>query len=275
MPITVHGFGATWNAPAGAHPLALVLNRGLRVVGVSFVDRTADQGSSVTCQGDSSGRHTFVLDRVSIDAADLPVRMGLCAASIVRSSIHSHGTSRSMSISHPSSMSIDRTLIDGGGGIAAVGGLTAAIQITNSVIANQTGNALQSINQAEVGMGRISVRFTTIINSSVSCPQLSGLIGIYNSIVLNQGSGAPADTISGAGCTVSYTTVFPQRTTLSGDHDKLDVDPLLKDPANGDYHLTSASPAVDAAGETGTPDSDGAARPQGARSDTGAFELVP
>ena len=55
----------------------------------------------------------------------------------------------------------------------------------------------------------------------------------------------------------------------------IDVDPLLKDPANGDYHLTPASPAVDAAGETGTPDFDGTARPQGAQSDMGAFELVP
>ena len=267
MIITVQGFGATWNAPAGAHSLALTLsNGGLRVEGVSF-------GGSVTCQGDSVRRYAFELDRVSIDAEDVPLSIYRCATSIARSSIRSHGTRTSISIAYFWPVSIDRTLITGGGGIAAAG---TPVQITNSVIANQTGSALRASNIAELSVGQICVKFTTIINSMVSCSLSTGFIGVHNSIVLNQVSGAPADTISsGSRCTVSYTTVFPQGTRFPGDHNKLDVDPLLKDPANGDYHLTPASPAVDAAGETGTPDFDGTARPQGAQSDMGAFELVP
>lgn len=210
----------------------------------------------------------LVLDRVSIDAADRPVVVDGCAASIGRSSIRSHGTSALLQLQP---LAIDQTLIDGGGGIASA---HLGVQIANSVIANQTGSAFRPTTFAELGPGQITATFVTIINSTVSCIQSFGSVGISNSIVLNQVSGASTNTIFGP-CTVRYTTVFPQSTALPGDHNYLGVDPLLRDPANGDYHLTSASPAVDAAGETGTPDFDGRARPQGAQSDMGAFELVP
>jgi hypothetical protein len=60
-------------------------------------------------------------------------------------------------------------------------------------------------------------------------------------------------------------------------NDKIGVDPMLKDPTNGDYHLTVASPAVDAADfqATNPIDFDGTPRPQGNRSDMGAFEYKP
>jgi hypothetical protein len=168
-------------------------------------------------------------------------------------------------------LSIDRTLVDGGGGIAAY---STTVQITNSVIANQTGSAFQLPSFAEGGPGHVSAHFTTVINSPVRCPVNGGSITVVDSIILNQASGAPADTVMGQGCTVRYTTVFPQSTALSGDHDDLGIDPLLKDPAHGDYHPTTTSPVIDTASESGTPDFDGTPRPQGAQSDRGAFELA-
>lgn len=55
----------------------------------------------------------------------------------------------------------------------------------------------------------------------------------------------------------------------------LRVDPLLKDPANGDFSLTLASVALDAAAPIADIDHDLAfvARPQGAAPDIGAYEL--
>jgi hypothetical protein len=96
--------------------------------------------------------------------------------------------------------------------------------------------------------------------------------------VLNTLSGAPANTIQiGTSCITNYSVVFPQASALQGSNNKIGINPALKDPANGDYHLQPGSPAVDAAnpGNAGTPDFDGTTRPQGTRSDIGAFELKP
>jgi hypothetical protein len=100
---------------------------------------------------------------------------------------------------------------------------------------------------------------------------------IDNSIILNTAADAPADTVTGSACIANYTLVYPQSTALTGAHDKLGVDPMLADPAGGDYHLEAGSPAIDAAdpGAIATPDFDRTPRPQGARSDLGAFEYMP
>jgi hypothetical protein len=60
-----------------------------------------------------------------------------------------------------------------------------------------------------------------------------------------------------------------------GAHDLIDVDPLFVNAAGDDFHLGAGSPAIDT-GEARPDvpaDHDGIARPQGAGSDIGAFEL--
>jgi len=273
--LTVHGFGATWNAPAGSHSLKLdnpqnAPEHHLRVVGVSFVDQTS--GPTISCTSLPSVPARIELDRVSIDAADKAVYPRGCSGAISRSSIRSHymdDTTFNPVIAAVMPLTIDRTVIDGGRGIAAS---STDIVITNSVIANQ-GNAFAVNSLGEGSVGRFRVSFSTIINSHVSCNQLQ----LGNSVILNQSSGAPADTITGIDCAVTFTTVFPQTTSLPGDNNKLGVDPMLKDPAAGDYRLKPGSPAIDAADPAATTaiDFEGTPRPQGARSDMGAFELVP
>jgi hypothetical protein len=53
-------------------------------------------------------------------------------------------------------------------------------------------------------------------------------------------------------------------------------DPMLADPAGGDFHLLAGSPAIDAGSSVDAPPDDfgGTSRPQGAGIDIGAYELV-
>ena len=66
---------------------------------------------------------------------------------------------------------------------------------------------------------------------------------------------------------------------VQGGHDgegNIDADPLWVDPSKNDFHLTSASPAIDAGTNEGAPtvDFDGDARPQGAATDIGVDEYL-
>ena len=109
-----------------------------------------------------------MLDRVSIDAADQPVEALACATSIVRSSIRSHGTGSINSAL--SSMSIDQTLVDGGSGISSG---SSDVRITNSVITNQSFDALQSYGF------RLHVRVlctTSVVSTAKSAYLLSCLL---------------------------------------------------------------------------------------------------
>ncbi|HEY1557349.1 MAG TPA: choice-of-anchor Q domain-containing protein [Kofleriaceae bacterium] len=76
-------------------------------------------------------------------------------------------------------------------------------------------------------------------------------------------------------CTFTNNVTYPQTDVIAGN---IALDPKFVDAANGDFHLTATSPAIDTAIVTGTDptvDYDGTARPQGARDDIGAFEYKP
>jgi hypothetical protein len=263
--LTVNGFGATLLAPAGSP--ALTLNGGgrLHLVGAAVM---ASAPGAITCSN-----ALLDLDQIALDGAGTAIDANLCAPSITRSSIRGHGNN--FVIRSIGKLFIDRSIIDGGGGLLSIGG---PLSITNSVIANQTGGTFVMSGLGEGDALPATVSFSTIFNSVIACPdttQLPGQLNIDNSVVLNQATGAPADTITYNGlCQVSYSSVFPQSASISGQGNAV-VDPLLKDPGHGDYQLTATSPAVDTADPIATlaVDLEGTPRPQGTRRDRGAFEL--
>lgn len=63
-------------------------------------------------------------------------------------------------------------------------------------------------------------------------------------------------------------------TVTSGGHSLDGLDPLLADPAGGDYHLTALSPCINKGTSLGAPptDLDDLKRPRGSSCDIGAYE---
>jgi hypothetical protein len=56
------------------------------------------------------------------------------------------------------------------------------------------------------------------------------------------------------------------------DHNLIGVDPKFIDASNGDFHLQSDSPAINAGVPTIIKDIEGTSRPQGPSYDIGAYE---
>jgi hypothetical protein len=284
--IVVHGYGATLNAAAGAPAVQVDYGAHLRLLGLSIVNINSPlpNGIAINCYpNNASGSKPIVeLDDVTIDSADQTLMAYPCTATITRSRLKTRTSARQIVYALPtSSVTIDRTILDGGDGVQCEGA-GSVVRITNSVIKNQTGadGAFAGANLFGQGAGSVFVSFSTVINSIVKCgsaaPRCAGGIDvgscIDNSTLFNGSAGAPSNTIA-SGCVVSYSLVFPQSTSL-GANNQLGVDPMFKDFAGADYHLATGSPAIDAAdpAATNSVDFDGVARPQGPRSDIGAFE---
>jgi len=266
--MTLHGFGATINASSATPLFDVSGDSKLNIVGVSL--NNAAQ-AVLGCRDTNSVN----VDRAAITGFNAVTG---CALTMTRSTVHGTNSAQVLMILSGAT-SIQRTLIDGGGGVTTATATDTA-HFTNSVFAN-LGNSTNG------GFGgNLTISYSTIVNTRVVCPGAVDPICIggtatnpciNNSVVLNTLAGAPTDTITGS-CAVTYSAVFPQATALgSGTNDKIGSDPMLKDPANGDNHLTVASPAVDAADfqATNPIDFDGTSRPQGNRNDMGAFEFKP
>lgn len=284
-PLIVHGYGATINTPADAEDTILLGNGAdVQVLGLAIINANLNN-TAVRCNSAPPSPH-LSLDEVSIDSHGSTMFIQNCTATVTRGRLQTRKTTAQVVLVLPTStVMIDRTVLDGGNGVWGEG-RDSVVRITNSVIKNQTGpeGAFAGSNLFGQGAGSVSVEFSTVINSRVTCgdaaPPCAGgtAVGscIRNSIVLNGTAGAPADTI-GAGCVANYTMVYPQSTALAGSNNVYGVNPMLVDHVGGDYHLAAGSPAIDAAdpGTTTMIDFEGTPRPQGPRSDMGAFEYKP
>jgi hypothetical protein len=278
----VDGRGATLTAPTNAPAFVVAVNVNLTLFGLSIVEpNTGVNANAIECVS-GSAMAILALDHVTIDTEGSAIFN--CGFSMTQSVVRGGNPAAAPFIFGLTS-TIDRSLFDGGNGLVFDGATTVA-HITNSVVANQTGTTGAFSGAEFLGgeIGSLNVSFSTVINSKVICgstgsPVCAGGTSagtcLDNSVVFNGATGAPADTFTGAACTANHTLVFPQATTLAGANNKPGVNPMLKDPGNGDYHLKAGSPAIDAADPIvfGTPDFDGTPRPQGPRSDMGAFEL--
>ena len=286
-PLAIYGFGATLNATAGMRTIEIDNGAQVRLLGLTIVNINANQGLGVSCQpAVTDPKPTVELDEVTIDSMQTALTAYPCTVVITRSRIYTRTASERIITALPtSSVTIDRSVLDGGDGIW-VEGTNSVARVTNSVIKNQTGpeGAFIGSNVFGQGAGSVSVRFSTVVNSLVRCgnalPKCAGGTAagscIESSIIYNGSSGAPSNTIE-SGCTVNYSLVFPQSSAPSGANNILGVNPMFKDFAGADYHLAPGSAAIDAADPAAnvTIDYDGTARPQGTRSDIGAFEHKP
>ena len=116
----------------------------------------------------------------------------------------------------------------------------------------------------------LTMRFDTIY-STVAGPSLpcSDPQYVYEDDIIVSNN---TDSVSGGTCQFKTNVAFPQMTPIGTG--TIVADPQFVDALNGDFHIQSASPAVDAADDAPDDlDLDGVSRPQGAHSDIGAFEF--
>lgn len=278
--VKVHGYNATVTAASG-RTFHVIDNGHLHLSGLTIVNTAASQGIGVYCES------TNMLDSPTADLFQVAVDAMLsgafsnarCTMTIAESALNSRNTGSStwvVTTANGGSLSIERSHLSGGDGIGHLTGTT--LSITNSVLSDMSG----ANGAFLVGAGPIRVSFSTIYNSRVSCGTTALTCADYglcmdNSIILNETTGAPSDTVTGQGCRFDYTLVHPQTSALIGANNLIGMNPSLKAPGEGDYHLIGGSPAIDAADPASSLilDFDGTQRPQGARLDLGAFEWKP
>ncbi|MBN1994237.1 MAG: hypothetical protein JW953_16185 [Anaerolineae bacterium] len=96
-------------------------------------------------------------------------------------------------------------------------------------------------------------------------------MSITNTIVASYTTGIQQ---AGGAVTSDYNLFYNAPTSVvTGSHSLSGTNPLFLDPAGDDYHLSTASPAIDHGQDVGvTTDLDGNSRPVGAGFDIGAYE---
>ena len=278
--LTLHGFGATLNiAVSGATFQAIDVRPGSDVL-VRGLNVQYPNGESTTfdCLGNTVPSR-LELDRVQVKARSI-IASNTCVVVIRRSTLTEDSTAvivPPISFAN-STVSIDRTLIDGTASFGIRVQTGSQLKLTNSVIVDQSGDAMGAILRS--GDSGAVISFTTFFKSHVVCnsqtpTDCSKALCFDNSIFLDGQTVSVSDSVEGAGCTHSHNIAFPQLGSLSGTGNQINVNPKLVAPASGDFKLQSTSPAVDAGDPSTTieVDFDGNPRPVGSRPDLGAFEL--
>lgn len=193
------------------------------------------------------------------------------------------GIGISMPAGNTAVLTLSRVRVSGnaGGGIAISGG---EFDITNSFIVSNGGTASSfggvQFNSTNAGMRRFEFNTVSANNAlggnttGVVCALVGVPMTFSNNIVFDNQIGAGRTQVGGNNCSWSYSDIGPDTVTGTGN---INQDPLFIAPAQGNFHIAPTSPAKDAADPAAALsfDVDGEARPQGARRDMGADEIVP
>lgn len=175
-----------------------------------------------------------------------------------------------------STVIIDRTLVSTNSGITLLSSSQreTSLEITNSIfIAPPTRKVIQINNPTDsTSSGGAVIVNNTFVGGSIDCggSALYGK-GFASNIFYNTG------TLSkGPGCQYDYNLFMPA--VDMGGMGNIAGDPKFVNLSANDFHLTAGSPAIDAGPQStvfNSHDYDGTTRPQGTRTDIGAFEYVP
>jgi len=282
QPFDIHGSDSIVTGTVSATPtisLADYTSLKMSRITVQAFQDPENTSAAINCiaqQAYSPGDVT--LDQVTVQSAGIALLMRQCDITLARS--HVIGGLTGLLVQSPADATVDRTLFEQGiyGGMIDAQGVT--VHVTNSVfVSTDTANTNNFVLTAQDD-ALIDVSFSTIIGAPWTCttPATCGAVDatgvcLSSSIVMSTMSGT-IDTLD-ATCGVDHSIVYPQTAALNGSNNQL-ADPMLVDPANGDFHLMPTSPAVDAADPSATDanDFDGTPRPQGAADDIGAYEAV-
>jgi hypothetical protein len=277
------GAGATVNNGASA-PLFEVLGSGrLFIKGFTFQFKAgaAGENSSISCG-------TFDVPAVTnLDAEDIHftgdgsglIHIFSCVASLRR--IHFVMKGIGLTVVRGGVVTIDQSMFEAPStsstssnvGISTIDPTTtphAQIHVINSVFANLNEDMFLT-------QGTIDVQFSTFVNivDPIDCTNdtKNAQRTYANSVFVRTDKQQVA---VDSPCIFHDDIMFPQFVVPThSDNLLFNVDPMLKDIANGDYHLLPGSHAIDAADPSSTEmiDYDGAKRPDGVLRDLGAFEF--
>jgi hypothetical protein len=285
-PISIHGEGATLIAST-ATALSVVDAGSAHVYDLTIVKKVgsiaSQDGYGIFCQSGVNAPK-LSLDRVVIDAESdertRPMAIIDCSMKATQTTLRAPpaGSERYLLlVANSATATFDRSRFIGGGGVAVI---DASVAITNSIFERVTGKPTEGAFVTNIGS--ISVAYSTFFESPLACqlgpvPACSSAardgVCIENSIVFQPS--AATNAINGDKCRCDYCMVTPQQAAVTGTNNTFNGFLSMTDPMNGDFHLVTGSDAIDAAHPTiaGTPDFDGTSRPQGPRSDVGAFEF--
>lgn len=148
-----------------------------------------------------------------------------------------------------------------------------SIQITNSIIINDSTHAAMSLRSSEPTNSRSNIAHNTFVGGAmIDCKMTTQSLRVFDSNIFYQIPQISAP----FGCEYNY-NLSVLGASLAGI-DNTGGDPMFKDAANDDFHLKPGSTAIDTANPgdvlTGH-DFEGTSRPQGPRSDIGALEHIP